>query len=132
MQTEAIQLRLNAIPARMSAKGLREPEVRFTLSANVAPCVTLSWKKNQEKHSYDRTYEYPKAKTDAAMLDAADAFITALPSAEETKTKAFLTSLAAVIELGRENGIEVAYVNPLVETMKRLSSNIITDQRKAA
>jgi hypothetical protein len=46
--------------------------------------------------------------------------------------KEFMTALSDVIELGRQNGIEVDFVNPLVDTMRRLSENILTDQREAA
>lgn len=42
--------------------------------------------------------------------------------------RAFMEKLGDVIDLGKSEGIEVSFVNPLVETMKRLSENIITHQ----
>jgi len=37
-------------------------------------------------------------------------------------------SLAKHIDKGREIGVDVKFINPLVETMKALSENILTDQ----
>ena len=36
------------------------------------------------------------------------------------------------IDMGRANGIDVAFVNPLTETMKKLSENALTYQKAAA
>ena len=130
MNTNEIQQIINAMPARMSAKGLREPAVEFSLSANVSPQVMLRWKK--EGDGYDNHYQWIKAESPREALDKAEAFIAALPSAEETKRNNFLTALGKVIDLGRETGIEVEFVNPLVETMKRISENAITYRQEAA
>ncbi|WP_391564592.1 hypothetical protein [Sinorhizobium meliloti] len=45
--------------------------------------------------------------------------------------KQFMGALANVIDLGKDNGIEVEFLNPLQATMKKLSDNILTDQRAA-
>jgi hypothetical protein len=38
--------------------------------------------------------------------------------------------LGTLIDFARDDGIKVDYLNPLVETMKRLSENVITHQPK--
>ncbi|KEA07516.1 hypothetical protein [Rhizobium rhizogenes] len=125
-----VQQRINAMPAAMSAKGLRNPVARFSIVANEELQAYLSW--DDKKTSYGSKYEWVKSKTPAGVLNKMDAFIAKLPSPEETRMKEFMGALSDVIELGRQNGIEVDHVNPLVETMRRLSENIITDQRVAA
>lgn len=123
-----IQKRIDAMPAAMNAKGLREPEAAFSISANSEISAYLRW--TDKKRAYGSRYEWVKGKTPAEILDKMDAFIAALPSPDETRKKEFMTALSDVIELGRQNGIEVDFVNPLVDTMRRLSENIITDQRE--
>lgn len=125
---EEVQKRIDAMPAAMSAKGLRKPEATFSIRANSEIYVYLRW--DDKKTAYGSAYHRPEGKTPAEMLDNADAFIAGLPSPEETRMKEFMTALSDTIELGRQNGIEVDFVNPLVDTMRRLSENILTDQRE--
>ncbi len=127
MNVEEIQQRIDAMPARMSAKGLKFPDARFALSANEAAFISLTW--SRPKHGTDDSYKIFRINgTIADAVTEADGFIANLPTAEETKQREFMSALGGIIELGRENGIEVAYVNPLVETMKRLSENVLTHQ----
>ena len=81
---------------------------------------------SKPKGSYRVVGEYFRKGTLAEQFDAADAFVAAMPTAEETKLQDFMSALGNVIDLGRTNGIDVAYVNPLTETMKKLSENILT------
>ena len=69
-----------------------------------------------------RDPDISQAITDAFSL------INSLPSAEDAKRQQFMASLAKVLDLGRDNGIEVDFLNPLTETMKRLSESAITYQ----
>lgn len=130
MTIEDAQNRVNAMPAAMNAKGLRNPAARFSIVANEELQAYLSW--DDKKTSFGTKYEWVKGKTPADILNKMDAFIAKLPSPEETRMKEFMGALSDVIELGRQNGIEVDFVNPLVDTMRRLSENILTDQREAA
>lgn len=124
---EDVQKRIDAMPAAMSAKGLRKPTAQFTVSGNESLQGYLSW--NDKAKLYGNAYEFIRGKTASEVINKMDAFIAALPSPEETRMKEFMTALSDTIELGRQNGIEVDFVNPLVDTMRRLSENIITDQR---
>jgi hypothetical protein len=117
---------LNPLPALLSAKGKVNPEVDFRLEANADFSVSMSWKKDDARHEYDRDYEYYRAETFAQAVGCARAFIAALPSAEQAKLHAFMGQLGRLIDSGNAVGIDVEYVNPLVETMKRLSEAAIT------
>jgi len=127
MHTDEIQRRIDQIVLAMLAKGLPQPGAEFEVRANMTPRLTLTWK--QEGRICDRHYEFVDGATPAAILDDADKLIAALPSAEENRRNAFLSALGKVIDLGRENGIEVEFINPLVKTMKRLAEAALTDQR---
>ncbi|MBD9542974.1 hypothetical protein IB276_26365 [Ensifer sp. ENS04] len=130
MDTKEIQKRIDVMPAAMSAKGKNLPEVTFRIEANSASSMSLRHAKAGSRWADE--FHQISGKTPSELLAKAEAWIAALPTAEETRMKEFMTALSDVIELGRKSGVEVEFVNPLVETMKRLSSNIITDQRVAA
>lgn len=125
MDTSEIQKRLDAMAAAMVAKGLRAPEATVDLISDVEPKVWLRWAKGAGPE-WDKHLHLVVGETLAAGLDAGDECIRLMPSASETKRAVFMEALGNVIDLGRKNGIEVAFVNPLVETMKRLSENAIT------
>ena len=126
MNVDEIQARLDAIIPAMLAKGLTKASAEYSIRSDQDTRLMLKFSKYDgvsSRDTWERDYHF------CDTFDEADAFIAALPSAEETKRAAFMEQLAATIELGRANGIEVGYVNPLVETMRKLSENIITDQR---
>ncbi len=123
------QKRLDAMPAALSAKGLKTPNARLSITANAELSGILEWA--DKKKSYGSAYEFIRGKSPSEVLAKLEAFIAKLPAPEETRMKEFMSALSDVIELGRSNGIDVEFINPLSETMKRLSSNILTDQRAA-
>lgn len=129
MTISDVQKRVDAMPAAMNAKGLREPRAEITVKGNGRLQGYLAWK--DKPRAYGEKYEFVDGKTAAVVLEKMDAFIAKLPNPEETRMKEFMTALSDVIELGRQNGVDVEFVNPLVDTMRRLSENIITDQRPA-
>ena len=59
------------------------------------------------------------------VLDAADAFVAALPPINESRRREWMKDLGRHIDKGREIGIETEFLNPLAETMQRLSKNAI-------
>lgn len=119
MNTQDIQSRINVMPAALSAKGKVMPEVTYYIRANAEPSFSMSWRTSSAQFDYDRTYK------SCDTADEADRFIADLPSIEEAKLAEFTEQLASIIELGRSHGIDVQFVNPLVEAMKRLSENAI-------
>jgi predicted RNase H-like HicB family nuclease len=125
-----IQKRVDAFPAKMNAKGIAKPSVNFRVNANESLSVDAHWYAGA--HYTDFKSSHFKGDTPEDAISAFEAWIESLPSIEEARRAEFMSALASVIELGKGSGIEVDFVNPLVETMKRLSENAITDQRKAA
>lgn len=129
MNTEEVQGRVNALAAAMLDKGLREPMAWAEFHANREPAVVIGFHKPGVTDKYAaKDFHTYRADAVEQVFEKADAFIATMPSAEETRRADFLAKLAATIELGKQHGIEVELVNPLIETMKRLSENIITHQ----
>jgi hypothetical protein len=132
MDSNIIQKRVDDLSAAMVAKGMREPEVQFWLKANDGPTVSLKWKNGIGRNSILGDYKYEFIKGDAATaLDDAKAFIAQQLDADQAKLNDFMAALGSVIDIGKQHNIEVEFLNPLVATMKRLSENVITDQRAA-
>lgn len=134
MNTEEIQKRVNALSDAMLAKGLREPKAEATIESNTEPNVYLRWKDVTKAipSAFDGQSEFLRAGTIGEALEKADKFVAEMPSAEEAKVAQFMGALANVIELGKDNGVDVEFLNPLKATMKKLSDNILTDQRSVA
>lgn len=133
MEIHVMQEQVNKLSAAMVAKGLRQPRAEFKIGSNVEWVILLAWKPfsaHDDVYVSD-TYEWIRGGTEGEMLAKADTFIAALPDAEQHRRQEFLTALGNVIDLGRQHNIDVEYVNPLVASMKKLSENVITDQRAA-
>lgn len=124
MDSKEIQKRIDAIPTKMSAKGLRKPEAQFSFRSNAEPQAYARW--NDKKKAYDNGFKFITADSPEEALKKLEEWLEGLPSAEDARRDEFLSALGGVIDLGKELGIDVDYVNPLVSTMKRLSENALT------
>lgn len=80
----------------------------------------------QETFSLSETPVYDEQVQD--LIGRAWNYIRGLPSVEERRKELFLQSLGRLIDEGREIGLEVDFLNPLEESMRRLSENVITKQ----
>lgn len=125
MHSDIIKESVENLSREMLAKGLRNPTATAMIEAHVAPCVYLHWGGYGDP---DERTEITRDPDIQQAIDDAFALVRGLPSPEEAKRDLFMRSLAKVIDLGRENGIEVDFLNPLTETMKRLSENALTYQ----
>lgn len=128
-----IQKRVNEIAAAMIGKGLREPDCKFGFRANAEPQAYLTWKNLKPRGRFDdHRFQFFDGTDINAVLDEALAFVALMPDRDQVRMDEFITALGSVIDLGRENGIEVETLNPLLATMKRLSENALTYQPGAA
>ena len=126
MNEQEMQAAVDQLVKDMLDKGLRKPAVKVWISAGQTPQVGLTSGIYGEP---DHFYSYPSAPTVAEALDEARAIIAAMPDAETTRLNNFMGALGKVIDLGRDLGVDVDFINPLTATMKRPSENVITDQR---
>jgi hypothetical protein len=119
---------INPMPAMLSAKGKLRPVVSLSIEANARITLHLRWAKSIARNDWDCDYQCFIADTAAEAIAKATALINALPDAKTAKLHDFMGQLGKVIDTGRDLGIDVDYLNPLTETMKRISENIITYQ----
>jgi hypothetical protein len=123
---------INPLPAMLSAKGKIKPEVVLHIEANAGFNLFMSWDKRHASYSYEREYKSNLGDNFQQVLGKAIEFINEMPSAEQAKLHDFMGKLGKLIDAGKADGIEVDYLNPLLDSMKRLSENIITYQPKKA
>lgn len=121
---------INPLPAMLSAKGRVNPSVQVDFEANTSKVyIWLKWKK-EHNPLYSGQEERVLCGGDTIDMALADAMfkLNKLPSMKDENTRAFMRDLGKLIDNGRKIGLEVEFMNPLVESMKRLSENIITHQ----
>lgn len=80
------------------------------------------WTKFDGDADWLRAYSQTPEKAIAALVEA----IAAIPSEDERNLREFQSDLGRLIDKGRAFGIDVAYVNPLAETAKKLAENALT------
>lgn len=122
---------INPLPAMLTGKGKVKPEVSLEIRANAEIQINMNWVKDTGRQDWDRQYKVFTGTADQA-LDKALAFIAELPDAKTARLHAFMAKLGAVIDDGRALGVDVAFINPLTDTMKRLAKNAITHKKKTA
>lgn len=130
MTQEEMQDAVDTLARLMGEKGLRRPVARIGIVSGAQSRVFLEWGKPESVHSDEFKFFRADAVSDA--IAEAREWIAAQPSPEERHLREFQTALGRVIDLGRANGIDVAFINPLAETAKSLAENAITDQRGVA
>ncbi len=123
---------INPLPAMLSAKGKVKPEVVLLIDANAGLTILLKWDKPYRNNNWEQDCECFSEATFDEAFDKATSFIRELPSAEQAKLHHFMGKLGGIIDSARDDGIALDYLNPLLDTMKRLSENVITYKPGAA
>lgn len=132
MTIDEIYAAINPLPAMLSAKGKIKPEVEVCIEANAGISIRLNWDKRHATYSYEREYKSCSGYSFQEAFDRAIALINDLPSAEQAILHEFMGKLGKLIDAGKSDGIAVDYMNPLVDSIKRLSENILTHKPSAA
>ena len=117
---------INPLPAMLSEKGKASPVVRFEVEANAGVNISMNWEKRNSPAKWDREYQFFLGDTFDKAFAKAVAFIESLPSAERAILHDFMGRLGRLIDIGKADGIAVDFLNPLLDSMKRLSENVIT------
>ena len=124
--TTEINTRLSALVAAMLAKGMYQPDAMLWIRADAGYTVALG-----AGHGYkepDNFSEYPSDANPMAALDKAFALIAALPDPATAKLTAHMRRVADCIDKGREDGIDDAYIAPLVVVKAAMTENLLTSQ----
>ena len=124
MTIEEIQARLDVLASAMADKGLIVPEATVLITAGSKASILLGWRKDSRSHYSDRSQHFATGDT-LADLDAADAWVAALPTAESLTMTTYLGKLADAVDYGHSNGIPDEYVDPVRITQKAMSDNLL-------
>lgn len=119
---------INPLPALLSEKGKSRPEVIVMINANAGLSIYMNWRKPYSNNDWETECEVFRGETFDAAHAKAVSFIKDLPSASDAKLHHFMGKLGNLIDAGKDEGIDLDYLNPLLDTMKRLSENVITYQ----
>lgn len=122
-----INARLSALVVAMLAKGLRQPKVTFWINADADYQVAL--RAGDGYGSADHWYDYPGSYEPMAAIDKAFAIISAFPDPVTAKLNNHMRRVADCIDKGREDGIDDAYIAPLVNVKVAMTENLLTVQK---
>ena len=119
--------------------------LRDALIARECSSVDVSMSFNAEDWSPIRGYVYYVPAKDAASISKSfyakdgetaeqimrqmEEHVEAVKPKAEREHEEFMKMLGRVIDAGKDRGIDLGLMNPLVEMMTKLSSNILEDQR---
>lgn len=123
MTPQEIADRLVAIRSVIVDRFEAQPFIEPTLRVQADGKVLVSLYREFRTGDYNLGTMY--GDTFEEVLDAADAFVAALPPINEARRREWMKDLGRHIDKGREIGIETEFLNPLAETMQRLSKNAI-------
>jgi hypothetical protein len=126
MTIDDIYAAINPLPAMLARKGKVRPDVTFMVYANAGITLYMNWRKPYSNNDWETDYECFTGDTFESAYNKAVQFMNNLPSAEDAKLHHFMGKLGKLIDAAKDDGIEVDYLNPLLDTMKRLSENVIT------
>lgn len=120
-----IQAKLAELVAAMVEKGVVTPEADLTIKGGGMSSYVNLWS-SIENRAFDGEYlVHAGDGTPAEALAAAAEYIAALPSPEETVTRAYLRKVADAVDYAKENGVDDEYVTPLRGVTCAMTSNLI-------
>ena len=123
MTPQEISARLIAIHSVIADRFEAQPFMAPSLWVNAGRKVSVALYREYRPGDYDLGTVFGDTFEEA--LDAADAFVAAIPPINESRRREWMKDLGRHIDKGREIGIETEFLNPLAETMQRLSKNAI-------
>jgi len=125
MRPSLILSHCKSLEAEISDLGFIRPEVAAFINfyAGEDYSVTVSMRVGDDWNS--AVSQYLHGDDFADLLTKARAWVYAQKTPEEIRKEKFIAKLGAVIDEGKEIGFDVDFMNPLVETMKRLSENVL-------
>ena len=112
-----------SLAAAMVQRGLRTPEVSVMAQSGNLARVWLSWSTGDISYN-----DKVKIITGGNLADAcrnADVWIAALPTPETRAMTDHMTRVADCIDKGRADGIDDAYIAPLVVVKSAMAENLL-------
>ena len=127
MTIEEIQTALAELVAAMVEKGVLKPNASARIQAHSKHSIHLQC--DYERKAFEgKDYFFLYGETPAEAIDAARAYIAALPSPEEAVTREYLTRVASAIDYATEHSIADEYVTPLRGVTCAMTENMLTKE----
>ena len=127
MDEEQIQLAMIEILDKMMRLDLVRPTCTATIEPTARPYIYMHW--DEEGMTHGRT-EFCRCNSMNEAIAMAHYILNSIPTKEDRDKADFMRSLANAIDKGKSIGIDVEFLNPLKETMQRISENALTHQAK--
>jgi hypothetical protein len=128
---EDIYAGINPLPAMLTAKGKVKPEAVVMINANARLSIMLKWKKALLPQRMGAGIRALRRRQFRGGASEGRGVHPGAAIGRTGKAHHFMGKLGNLIDAGKDEGIEVDYLNPLLDTMKRLSENVITYQPAA-
>lgn len=122
MNEVEIQKILNSMANRLMDMGLSRPDATLMMCSNASFHIGVKW---DDGSTYGKYNSFNGSNLTEAF-DKAHAYIDGLPSVEEIRKQEFLEAVARAVEAGKAANIDLEYIAPLMDTIKKLSENAIT------
>lgn len=117
-----------AIEALMTSRGFHRPEVAFLVNFFAGRPFSMKVEMRTTE-SYDSAIStFPDVTTEdeiPSMFVKAREWVAAQKDPKTLRREQFIAHLGRVIDEGNTLGLDVEFMNPLVESMRRLSENVI-------
>ena len=120
MTYEEIKHQLNQMSRRLLDKGMRTPNAALQIHADAQCYGQVAYYEDDEYRTKTEWQDDP-----GIALNCMWNHIREIPEKAERERNNYLRKIAAAVEYGKKVGIDDDLINPLVEQLKRLSSNII-------
>ena len=116
------------IEALMTSRGFLRPEVAFFVNFFGGKPYSLKVEMRTTE-SYDSSIStYPDVQSEDEIPDLfaeAREWVAAQKNPKTLRREQFIANLGRVIDEGNSLGLEVEFMNPLVESMRKLSENVL-------
>ena len=127
MNASDILFEINRLENLLTDKGFTAAKIEISVGFSTRELTANIAYKAGNSHEYQFIHTLAKDGFETLIQDTED-YINGLKSVAEIQKDNFIASVGRLIDQGREIGVEVDFLNPLVEMMGKLSSNIITKE----
>lgn len=129
MKPTLVKSHISSIENVMLEKGFYNPTITIYMNwIGRDMAANVSWR--VDAHSKEQN-EFIYTTYDGGFNDLFDKtwkFVDKMKPIAEARREAFIAAIANLIEQGRDINIDVEFLNPLTDMMKKLSTNILEKQ----
>jgi len=108
----------------LTSKGFTAPKIEISVGFSTRELTANIAYKAGNSYEYQFIHVEALDGFEGVIADTED-YINGLKSVPEIQRDAFVASVGRLIDQGRDIGIEVDFLNPLVDMMGKLSHNIL-------